>query len=147
MLSNPRNDKPRFAIPGLGAILAASALLALFVLSGLLSGPKTPPSIPPNLPPKPSLPQETPIRESPPAATPAEPEASPAPADGCPQGCSLPKPGCEIKGNISQENDEKIYHVPGQWYYNKTVITPEKGERWFCTEEEARANGWRKALR
>ena len=52
---------------------------------------------------------------------------------------------CNIKGNISVRNGERIYHVPGQEYYDETVIEPEKGERWFCSEGEARAAGWRKA--
>ncbi|MGC8786670.1 MAG: thermonuclease family protein [Anaerolineae bacterium] len=69
-----------------------------------------------------------------------------APA-GCPQGCITPPPGCVIKGNISSSTGEKIYHMPGQRYYDQTTIEPEKGERWFCTEEEAIANGWRKSKR
>jgi hypothetical protein len=28
----------------------------------------------------------------------------------------------------------RIYHVPGQRYYDKTLINLSKGERWFCTE-------------
>ncbi|MDO4889238.1 MAG: thermonuclease family protein [Candidatus Saccharibacteria bacterium] len=51
---------------------------------------------------------------------------------------------CNIKGNISYSG-EKIYHVPGQQYYNSTKINTEYGERWFCSEEEAQAAGWRKA--
>lgn len=51
---------------------------------------------------------------------------------------------CNIKGNISNKG-EKIYHVPGQQYYDKTVITPSKGERMFCTEQEAVDAGWRKS--
>ncbi|TNF17802.1 MAG: thermonuclease family protein [Rhodobacteraceae bacterium] len=51
---------------------------------------------------------------------------------------------CRIKGNISSKG-EKIYHVPGQAYYDKTRISPQKGERWFCSEAEARQAGWRKA--
>jgi hypothetical protein len=35
--------------------------------------------------------------------------------------------------------------VPGQAYYDQTVIDPSHGERWFCTEAEAQANGWRKS--
>ncbi len=50
---------------------------------------------------------------------------------------------CRIKGNISSNG--RIYHVPGQRYYDQTVITESRGERWFCTEEEARAAGWRRA--
>ncbi len=52
---------------------------------------------------------------------------------------------CKIKGNISVNSGERIYHVPGQHYYEDTRISPQYGERWFCTEEEARAAGWRKA--
>jgi len=51
---------------------------------------------------------------------------------------------CVIKGNISSSG-EKIYHVPGGGSYDATVITASKGEQWFCTEDEARAAGWRKA--
>ena len=54
--------------------------------------------------------------------------------------------GCEIKGNISKAG-ERIYHVPGQKFYRKTKISEGKGERWFCSEEEARAAGWRAARR
>ncbi|WP_292570386.1 hypothetical protein [Mesorhizobium sp.] len=54
---------------------------------------------------------------------------------------------CNIKGNISYNTGEKIYHVPGQEYYSETRISLLKGERWFCSEAEARAAGWRKARR
>jgi micrococcal nuclease len=63
----------------------------------------------------------------------------------CPQGCDVPPAGCVIKGNISQSSGEKIYHVPGGGSYEETKISPEYGERWFCTEQEAVANGWRKS--
>jgi micrococcal nuclease len=52
-----------------------------------------------------------------------------------------------IKGNISLTTGEKIYHVPGGYYYDDTVIDEAKGERWFCTEAEAVAAGWRKSKR
>jgi competence protein ComEC len=51
----------------------------------------------------------------------------------------------DIKGNISTKTGEKIYHVPGQRYYDSTVINESQGERWFWTEEEAQAAGWRKS--
>jgi len=54
---------------------------------------------------------------------------------------------CDIKGNISINTGERIYHVPGQEHYWETKISPQYGERWFCSEEEARAAGWRKARR
>src|SRR3989344_7632586 len=53
--------------------------------------------------------------------------------------------GCIIKGNISFSTGEKIYHMPGQEYYDKTAIDESKGERWFCTEKEAQDAGWRKS--
>ena len=52
---------------------------------------------------------------------------------------------CRIKGNISYNSGERIYHMPGQEDYFRTRITWSDGERWFCTEAEARAAGWRKA--
>jgi hypothetical protein len=54
-------------------------------------------------------------------------------------------PSCRIKGNISIDTGERIYHVPGQTYYNDTRINHSYGERWFCTEAEARAAGWRRS--
>lgn len=60
----------------------------------------------------------------------------------CPDGCLEEQPGCSIKGNINSEG-EKIYHVPGSRNYDDTKIDPSKGERWFCTVDEAVANGWR----
>jgi hypothetical protein len=53
---------------------------------------------------------------------------------------------CQIKGNISVDGT-KIYHVPGGEWYEKTKIDAQRGERWFCSEEEARAAGWRKSLK
>lgn len=48
---------------------------------------------------------------------------------------------CAIKGNISDSG--RIYHVPGRRSYAKTVINEADGERGFCSEEEAKAAGWR----
>ena len=45
---------------------------------------------------------------------------------------------CKIKGNISINSGERIYHVPGQEYYSATKISPHHGERWFCSEADAR---------
>lgn len=53
--------------------------------------------------------------------------------------------GCAIKGNISINTGERIYHVPGQLSYAETKISPEYGERWFCSEAEAVAAGWRRS--
>lgn len=53
---------------------------------------------------------------------------------------------CPIKGNVSRTG-EKIYHLPGQANYDQVVIDPDHGETYFCDEETAVANGWRKAQR
>lgn len=52
---------------------------------------------------------------------------------------------CSIKGNVSISLGERIYHLPGQKYYAETAIRPEHGERWFCSEADARAAGWRRS--
>ena len=49
--------------------------------------------------------------------------------------------GETIKGNINSKG-EKIYHVPGGAYYDRT-----DPEAWFFTEEEARAAGYRPSKR
>jgi micrococcal nuclease len=62
----------------------------------------------------------------------------------CPQGCDKHPTGCDIKGNINQ-NDEYIFHLPGSDGYDDVQISSTKGEKWFCTIEEAISNGWRPA--
>ena len=54
---------------------------------------------------------------------------------------ATPVPGCPIKGNISANG--RIYHTPSSRWYDRTVVDPSKGERWFCSEREARDAGWR----
>lgn len=49
--------------------------------------------------------------------------------------------GETIKGNINSKG-EKIYHVPGGQFYDKTVP-----EAWFFTEADARAAGYRASRR
>ena len=49
--------------------------------------------------------------------------------------------GCPIKGNISKSG--MIYHTPWSPFYTRTKINTAKGERWFCSEDEAKAAGWR----
>jgi hypothetical protein len=62
-------------------------------------------------------------------------------------GTAKPQPGaCLIKGNIGRRG-VRIYHVPGGVYYSRTKINQRKGERWFCTEADARAAGWRRSKR
>ena len=54
---------------------------------------------------------------------------------------------CNIKGNISHNSARRIYHMPGDRDYERTRISTARGERYFCTEAEARAAGWRRAGR
>ena len=49
--------------------------------------------------------------------------------------------GCAIKGNITKNG--KIYHMPWSPWYAQIKIETDKGKRWFCTEAEALAAGWR----
>jgi hypothetical protein len=51
---------------------------------------------------------------------------------------------CDIKGNIAASG-ERIYHLPSNRYYDETTIDDSRGERWFCSESEAIAAGWRPA--
>ena len=50
---------------------------------------------------------------------------------------------CVIKGNITRNGH--IYHMPWSTWYGRTRVEPERGERWFCSEAEAIAAGWRPA--
>jgi len=50
---------------------------------------------------------------------------------------------CTIKGNVSAGG--RIFHLPGQRFYQATKIDPASGDRWFCSERDAEAAGWRKA--
>jgi hypothetical protein len=58
---------------------------------------------------------------------------------------ALPGSGCLIKGNIAFDTGERIYHVPGQEYYDATGVSLLRGERWFCSEADARRAGWRRS--
>lgn len=51
--------------------------------------------------------------------------------------------GCAIKGNITRNG--RIYHMPWSDWYHRTRIDEGRGERWFCSEAEALAAGWRPA--
>ena len=62
-----------------------------------------------------------------------------APDVGAPEGCT-------IKGNVTVKG-ERIYHLPwSPWYTNVRMDTgsqARKGKRWFCSEADAIAAGWR----
>lgn len=70
------------------------------------------------------------------------PAYNPAPAPR-PRTAPAPQPqqsqgACVIKGNIGRNG--KIYHMPGQKYYNKT-----NPEAIFCSEAEAQSAGFRRS--
>ena len=60
-------------------------------------------------------------------------------------GRAPPDPMCPIKGNVSENG--RIFHLPGGSFYGRTAIDEGRGERWFCTPDQAVAAGWRPALR
>ena len=68
------------------------------------------------------------------------------PSESKAQSLAQPPAACSIKGNINKKG-ARIYHLLGQENYADIVITAEKGERYFCSEEEAVNAGWRKAKR
>jgi endonuclease YncB( thermonuclease family) len=49
--------------------------------------------------------------------------------------------GCAIKGNVTARG--KIYHLPWSPWYAQINMDAGGGRRWFCTEAEALAAGWR----
>jgi endonuclease YncB( thermonuclease family) len=53
--------------------------------------------------------------------------------------------GCPIKGQISAAG--KIYVLPWSPDYQRIRPRTAKGERWFCSEEEAQTAGWKPARR
>jgi endonuclease YncB( thermonuclease family) len=58
---------------------------------------------------------------------------------------TAPSSECIIKGNVNRQG-ERIYHLPGQAAYPVVnMVDPRK--RWFCSEDDARAAGWRPAKR
>jgi len=105
----------------------------------------------PTVPPPQSPPTYSPSPRTPPPAAGA---ASPAPtlpppppvAAGCPAGCVERPAGCDIKGNVNDKG-ERIYHLPGGQFYDRTIIDPREGDRWFCSPAEAEANGFRRSKR
>lgn len=50
---------------------------------------------------------------------------------------------CVVKGNV--RDGQKVYHVPGCFNYNDTIIDTSFGDQWFCTEVAATEAGFVKA--
>ena len=62
-----------------------------------------------------------------------------------PDDAGMTEPGsqrkCPIKGNVSRSG-ERNYHMPWQSTYARVKIDEKNGERWFCSEADARAAGF-----
>lgn len=56
-----------------------------------------------------------------------------------------PSVKCSIKGNISLHSFEKTYLVKGCNQYSQTKVDPTLGEKYFCSEAEAKKAGFQKA--
>jgi len=52
--------------------------------------------------------------------------------------------GCVVKGNLDKL-DKRWYHLPEMRHYNQVVVNLDKGDRWFCSQEEAVKAGFSKA--
>jgi endonuclease YncB( thermonuclease family) len=53
--------------------------------------------------------------------------------------------GCPIKGQVASGG--KIYVLPWSAKYDRVQVRTGRGERWFCSEREARDAGWQAAER
>ncbi len=103
-----------------------------------------------NATPTPAVTPKPPVQATPQAANPAL--ANPAPVEPpVVEPVAVESPvvdtslnDCNIKGNISISSGKYLYHVPGMRDYDITNISPEHGERWFCSEVEAIQNGWQR---
>lgn len=62
----------------------------------------------------------------------------------CLQETNTKNPNCVIKGNLRDRPVIKTYHFPGCGQYNHTLVELSRGDRWFCTEKEALAAGFKK---
>lgn len=156
------NQKRSLQIGGSILGIAAVGILAIFSNLNLFNRSVSNPSLPnaaiskPSIP-NPSLPNPTLLKPSipnPSIPNPTIPNPSiPSPTISNP---SIPSPTisnpsisseCNIKGNISVSSGAKFYHIQGMPEYEITRIDTSKGERFFCSESEAIANGWSKAPR
>ncbi|MBW4459395.1 MAG: cold shock domain-containing protein [Nodosilinea sp. WJT8-NPBG4] len=146
------------------ALFAVPLIHRTFLLSPVASIPPSPAAQPntttppsPVAQPKPTTPSSSaakPNAVTPPPAvaqprttTPPPPAAQPKPTTPISPVEAVTEPTCMVKGNISISSGNKLYHIPGMEDYEGTEIHLDKGERWFCTEAEAIAAGWRRAPR
>ena len=146
------NQKRSLQIGGSILGIATVGILAIFSNPNLFNRSVSNPSLPnatiskPSIP-NPSIPNPTILKPSipnPSIPNPTIPNPSiPSPTISNPSISSE----CNIKGNISVSSGEKFYHIQGMPEYEITRINTSKGERFFCSESEAIANGWSKAPR
>ena len=54
-----------------------------------------------------------------------------------------PDPKCAIKGNHDLDRDEYLYLLPSCPYYAPVIIRRFEGDRWFCSESEAKKAGFK----
>jgi hypothetical protein len=93
-------------------------------------------------------PSPTPQPEYSPLTSPVEtPTAVPTPVptlSTCANGCINPSEDCLIKGVVTGMGG-RYYYLPDMPRYNDVIVLVKYGGRWFCTVEEATANGFQKA--
>lgn len=53
-----------------------------------------------------------------------------------------PDPNCVVKGNIETSSGRKLYHLPYCRHYKQIVLELDRGEGYFCSEEEAEEAGF-----
>ncbi len=64
----------------------------------------------------------------------------PVPADSP---ADSPAEVCDVKGTISKQGD-RVYYVPTDEKYDQKTVSAERGERMFCSDDEAELAGWRR---
>jgi len=64
-----------------------------------------------------------------------------APASRCPQGCTTQDPACPWKGKVGPTGEKLLYYPPG-YVGAEGPIDPARGDRWFCSPDEAFRLGW-----
>lgn len=50
---------------------------------------------------------------------------------------------CEVKGTINHR-EERVFYLPSDKGYDEITIDPAKGERMFCSDDEALLAGWKR---
>lgn len=60
-----------------------------------------------------------------------------------PDGPSDSAEACDVKGSITAR-DEPVFYVPTDKEYDQVTIDPERGERFFCSDDAAMLAGWKR---